>query len=252
MTLSRDEFQAFNSLDLEGCAILKEELNNNLRDFYRRVQASPDKYPIEKQKEYVRQLLDAYCQEGTDYSASIAADYYDAMRAEAGLTDPYSAEMINMRDPEATEGFLDAEFNKFSENLNIESLITQLLSRYDYECRRSSGECVYQNGYRDPNRVLYARVTDGTDCKFCLMLASRGYVYSSKRSAGEGGHYHANCRCRITPGWADKDGHVNAGVKGYDPMALYREWKDIEAEEQARRDERAARKKALEAEKAAN
>lgn len=235
MALSKSEFDAFNDLDHEGCAIIRDDLDAKLKEYFAEVVASPDNYTIEDQKAAVTELMHAYCQEGTDYAAQIASEYYDAVRADAlGTNDDYSATAINDRDPEATEGYLEAEFKKYENNPNVDSLITQLLGRYDYEARKAQGECIYQNGYKDNKRVLYARVTSGTDCKFCVMLASRGFVYSSKRTAGSDGHYHAHCRCRITPGFVDGDGNLLTEVKGYDPDALYREWKAMEAEEQSK------------------
>ena len=53
-------------------------------------------------------------------------------------------------------------------------------------------------------------------CSFCIMLASRGFVYHSESTAS---HAHANCDCRITPSW-DK----SPTAQGYDPDAYYDEW----------------------------
>ncbi|MCQ9343548.1 VG15 protein [Corynebacterium kozikiae] len=41
----------------------------------------------------------------------------------------------------------------------------------------------------------YARVPEPGACSFCLMLGSRGAVYSSKTALGTMGRYHDNCRC---------------------------------------------------------
>lgn len=43
--------------------------------------------------------------------------------------------------------------------------------------------------------TAYARVPEPGACAFCLMLGSRGAVYSKKTVLGEMGHYHDNCRC---------------------------------------------------------
>ena len=52
-------------------------------------------------------------------------------------------------------------------------------------------------------RVLgYRRVTSGSPCAFCAMLASRGAVYTSARTAGEGHHYHDGCSCTAEPMYA--------------------------------------------------
>lgn len=50
------------------------------------------------------------------------------------------------------------------------------------------------------NQVLYARVPSGTKtCAWCLMLAGRDAVYSSRRAAGDkslGNEYHGDCDCQ--------------------------------------------------------
>lgn len=68
----------------------------------------------------------------------------------------------------------------------------------------------------------YARVPTGaTTCAFCLMLASRGFVYRSAESAGEFDSYHSNCDCQVIASF-DED---NSAIDGYDPdeyLAMYR------------------------------
>lgn len=50
------------------------------------------------------------------------------------------------------------------------------------------------------NQVLYARVPSGAKtCAWCLMLAGRDAVYSSRRAAGDkslGAEYHGKCDCQ--------------------------------------------------------
>lgn len=65
------------------------------------------------------------------------------------------------------------------------------------------------------NGLRYARVPGGKSCAFCLMLATRGFVYHSKTSAGDGGnHYHVHCHCRIVAG------NIDTTVTGYYPDSL--------------------------------
>lgn len=49
--------------------------------------------------------------------------------------------------------------------------------------------------------VAWARVLTGADnCSFCVMLASRGAVYSSKAHAGSKSYkFHNNCDCLVVP-----------------------------------------------------
>lgn len=63
--------------------------------------------------------------------------------------------------------------------------------------------------------IRYARVPQGPTCSFCIMLASRGFVYASRESAGELGQYHDDCNCRIVAGMPGTE------VEGYDPEGMY-------------------------------
>lgn len=68
------------------------------------------------------------------------------------------------------------------------------------------------------NRRSYARIPTGAEtCAFCLMLASRGFVYHSQRTAGETSKFHGDCDCVIAP----SDGEV---PEGYDPDDLYEKY----------------------------
>ncbi|NDO78265.1 hypothetical protein GKZ75_08520 [Kocuria indica] len=63
--------------------------------------------------------------------------------------------------------------------------------------------------------VRFARVPVGDTCTWCLMLASRGFVYTSARHAGQGNEWHDWCDCFILASQS-KDIPVD-----YDPEALY-------------------------------
>lgn len=71
--------------------------------------------------------------------------------------------------------------------------------------------------------IRFARIPQGGDtCTFCAMLASRGFVYWSRETAGEFNHYHRNCRCLVVP----DDG--SGEVEGYDSSEWYERWKAYE------------------------
>lgn len=74
---------------------------------------------------------------------------------------------------------------------------------------------------KNKSNVKFARVPTGNEtCGFCIMLASRGFVYSSEDAASGLNHYHSGCDCRVVPSW-DK-----SSVDGYDPDAYYEQYKE--------------------------
>jgi len=174
-------------------------------------------------------LLNAHLSGGAAAAARLSAAFFDLVR-ERSIGQALGAMPYVMRNPAATEGFVRARIQSVVNSGDPSSFVTMCLDRSDYEIKRASGDCIYQNGYRDPARVYYARVPTGDSCAFCNMLASRGPVYRSAKSAGadDPDHYHGNCKCVITPMW---DSVPTAGmsrrfsiatqIEGYDPDALY-------------------------------
>lgn len=89
--------------------------------------------------------------------------------------------------------------------------------------------------------VRYARLPQGVEtCDFCLMLASRGFVYLTEDTASA--HVHRNCDCIVVAGvghyesndlrYSKGDWIQDTHVEGYDLDAmrrLYQVWHDISA-----------------------
>lgn len=83
--------------------------------------------------------------------------------------------------------------------------------------RRKANETVRKTA--EKNRMKWARVNSPTcTCGFCLMLASRGFIYKTKQTAGgvNPDHYHASCKCTVIAGYDGDD------VEGYDPDGIYK------------------------------
>lgn len=86
---------------------------------------------------------------------------------------------------------------------------------------RSLNETIIANVGRDRDKgAMFARVPTGTEtCTFCLMLASRGAVYHTRKTAGEWRHFHRGCDCKVVPSFeGDPDAELVQGVK---PRELY-------------------------------
>lgn len=83
----------------------------------------------------------------------------------------------------------------------------------------STRETIARNVQLDPLRPRFARVPSGAQtCAWCGILASRGFVYVSRETAGIlEGHFHDDCDCQIV---AEFDSGP-AFIEGYDPDRLY-------------------------------
>ncbi len=175
------------------------------------------------------EAMEAVCGASSEMAAALAAEFYDEVR-ELALGEALGADADPARDPGRTEGAVRAIVQDVVDGKPWEGFVAKLADRASYEVMRAAGECVRANAARDPSSERWARVPSGSEtCRFCLMLASRGFAYSSAEAAGSDGHYHPNCDCRIVPGFDGME------VEGYDPDELYRQWLDSDHPEAMRR-----------------
>jgi hypothetical protein len=179
-------------------------------------------------REQVIAVMQVWCGGATDQAAVLAASFYDGLR-EFELGERMGAVADSGRDPDATDGAVRAFAQKLVDG-GPDEFIRLCLERLDYEMKVAANEAVLANGRRDRVRPRYARVPDGAEtCDFCLMLASRGFVYQSEAAAS---HAHSGCDCRTVPSWRSRK------VEGYDTRALHDRWQeaiDAKARERAER-----------------
>lgn len=134
--------------------------------------------------------------------------------------------------------------------------------RYTYRKGFGRARWDYRGGRRPTSgrQIRWARVPQGQEtCDFCLMLASRGFVYVSEESAqGWDGHVHRGCDCIVVPGVGHfEDGSTNSmgsswvqdtELEGYDRDAMYdlwQTWKGISEGKGSAADKRAAKLAAM-------
>lgn len=154
-----------------------------------------------------------------DVGAAIAAEFYDDLRAQSpAIRSAYAAVMGDAVPVDAvrasTRWAVGPLFGRGKVRTPEQALanVIQVANRFVLGSGRKT---ILTNVERDPARARYARVPSGeTTCPFCLVLASRGPVYTSGNDAGH--KFHGHCDCVPTPMW---DG--DELPEGYDPTALY-------------------------------
>lgn len=166
------------------------------------------------------EVMETVCGQMSDMAAARSAEFYDEVRA-ASVGKKLGARAVSGRDSAATDGAVRAMMQSVVSTGSADRLVRELCDRVDYEVKRAAGESVERNARRDPLKPRWARVPSGAEtCSFCLMLASRGFVYRSEKSAAGKYHGHPGCDCRIVPGFDGMD------VEGYDTGELYRRYLD--------------------------
>lgn len=167
------------------------------------------------------EVFEAYTQGYTELAAELAASFYEMIRSEQ-IGGTYTAMRNTGRNPAATEG---AVRGIIFGSANPNAIPSLLLQHESYELRRAAGQNTIINTEHDPLKPRYARVpmpstAYSNGCPFCRMLASRGFVYHTKESAGELDHYHADCHCKVVPSWD------SSGVENYDPKKYFEEYEE--------------------------
>lgn len=167
--------------------------------------------------DYIPELVAQY----GDVAATVAADWYEELREVEGvggsfrpsLAPPLPLDQVNGRLGYATRptGPLWT-----GDSATLTAFLSMMANEYALQPGRDT---VMQAAHKD--KAAYARVPEPGACKFCLMLASRGFVYS-KDTAGDSKKFHGKCRCNAMPVWDETRARVEYG---YDPDALYDQYR---------------------------
>jgi len=107
--------------------------------------------------------------------------------------------------PEEMAERMGATVEKHVHELSRNTVSAALQRDYEAQVARGASE-------RTKSRYRWTRVTVGTSCAFCTMLASRGAVYLSRESAGgtPSHKFHDDCDCVVLP-FAD-----SGDIRGYE------------------------------------
>ncbi|WP_307739007.1 hypothetical protein [uncultured Parolsenella sp.] len=188
----------------------------------RRVDAYMASYPeasVADVRDFAIGVIDDAVGAYGDAASTAAADLYDELAEASPKTLPTAAV-----DTSDVSGYVDKEVRYQAGKLvdgAPSAFADAVAACASDQVSRRANATMARNARRD--HIRYARVPMGGEtCTFCAMLASRGFVYRSAKSAGEGTHWHRNCRCKVVPETAGT-------VEGYDPDEWYGRWREMEA-----------------------
>lgn len=173
-------------------------------------------------REYAKGVMSGVIQRYDEAASSLAAQWYDKQAADAHFKLPaaVTATSYDHKTMDETARYQAKKLVKG--DLRGFAKYCGELGRNDV--LRSLNETIIQNVGRDKRTgVRFARVPTGAEtCTFCLMLASRGAVYHTRKTAGEFRHFHRRCDCKVVPGFEDDpDAELVEGVR---PKELREQW----------------------------
>lgn len=135
-------------------------------------------------------------------AAALGAEFYDDARREAA---PGKVFRARLADPPGRDDTGKAWGWAQSEPAKASSRLDDELQRLVLQAGRDT---VADSAEADPAKPGWARVPQGKTCAFCTLLASRGIMYRSKKSAlyrKDGRKYHNDCNCIAEPAFDDDD-----------------------------------------------
>lgn len=165
----------------------------------------------------------ALVREYGDLAAAVAADWYEEVRIASGVPGVHREVFSAGADMAAVRGSVKAGAAGLFTGDPTKSLAF-LNGAIQRHISYSSRDTIRRNVAGDPARPRYARVPSGAKtCAFCEMLSSRGFVYVTKKSAGEDpSDYHDDCNCSVVVEFDAENAHI----EGYDPDAMYGRYRD--------------------------
>lgn len=173
----------------------------------------------ETQRDLLLDEIPALVRKYGNVAATAAAEWYEEARAQA-IGGSYDALTVDSYPEAAIQDTVRWQAGKLftGDAADMASFLTGSLQRW---VQYSGRETIARNVSSDSSNPRYARVPSGArTCAFCEMLASRGFVYRSEKSATLTklySEYHDHCHCTAVASWDADESHI----EGYDPDAMY-------------------------------
>lgn len=144
-------------------------------------------------------------------SAALACQMYDQTAEAAGAGVPPA-------EPAATASY--AETRGAVESAQQQSALPQMVGdMVGLLVKRAASDTTLKNALRDG--AQFAWIPSGDGCPFCRMIASRGWVYASKKTirGDHAEHIHRHCQCEFAIRFSERD-----SVAGYHPEELRKQY----------------------------
>ncbi len=190
----------------------------------RRIKALWKKLPVDDVntlEDALYQLYPRLVEESAEAAATAALEWYEKQRELGGVARAYSPAMpTTLVDENEAAKIVGAALRDLREGAGR----ARVLARLSDGARKlisDAGRATTQHAAeRDPNKPRYARVPTGAEtCAWCMLWASRGFVYKSEETA-QFKRSHFKCDCQIVPSW-DRHPHI----RGYDHKQYERMYK---------------------------
>ena len=184
---------------------------------------------VAEKREAAKLIMEGFVQGYDDVAAEFAAQWYDDLAERNGARLQQAVTMTTYK-PKSVDEVARYQAKKLVKG--GDAAFARACGEYARnDAFRSLNETIISNVGRDKDRgVRFARVPTGFEtCTFCIMLASRGAIYHTRKSAGEFKHFHRHCDCKVVPGFEDDpDAELVEGVRPEELRDLYVQLNEID------------------------
>lgn len=182
------------------------------------------------------QLYPRLVEESAEVASSAALEWYEKQREAEGVAKAYSPVMpAGLVDENEAAKIVGAAIRDLREGTGRARVLARLTDGARKLISDAGRATTQHAAERDPNKPRYARVPTGAEtCAWCMLWASRGFVYKSEETA-QFKRSHFKCDCQIVPSWSKKP-----RIKGYDHTQyerMYQQAVDDLADEGTRTDD---------------
>ncbi|MEU1043978.1 hypothetical protein ABZ400_02325 [Streptomyces sp. NPDC005897] len=102
----------------------------------------------------------------------------------------------------------------------MDSAAVRMVGSTQYLALEGGRQSMQRSIAADDRATGWSRVTDADPCAWCAMLASRGPVYKSAKTAGDprkgGNRYHDHCGCQAWPAFTNDEPFIGVAEQLYD------------------------------------
>lgn len=187
---------------------------------------------VAEKREAAKLIMEGFVQGYDDVAAELAAQWYDRRAEQGGARLDQAVTMTTYR-PDSVDAVARYQAKKLAKG--GDAAFAKACGEFARnDAFKSLNETISANVGRDKEKgVRFARVPTGFEtCTFCLMLASRGAVYHTRKTAGEFKHFHRRCDCKVVPSFEDDaDAELVEGVRPKELRERYRAIKQIDSME---------------------
>ena len=240
--ISAEEFEAYN----RGAAEIGDGAASAVEQRVLGWCRSHEGASVAEKREAAKLIMEGFVQAYDDKAAEFASQWYD-YRAEQGGARLKQAVTMTVYEPGSVDDVARYQAKKLAKE--GDAAFARACGEFARnDAFRSLNETIIANVGRDRDKgAMFARVPTGTEtCTFCLMLASRGAVYHTRKTAGEFKRFHRRCDCKIVPGFGDDpDAELVEGVRPKELYERYKQFKEIDEDESLTSADKDAAKRAV-------